>query len=95
MNRLQPSWTVCPPRVTPRRVSRRQELNTHNQRGNHDVTTQTENSIRFTLTSREGVRQINPGYSAKSVESDYDPALIRSNGIRRGVEDIEYREIAS
>ena len=95
MNRLQPSWTVRPARVTPRRVSRRQELNTHNQRGNHDVTTQTENSIRFTLTSREGVRQINSGHPAKSVEVDYDPALIRSNRIRRGVEDIEYREMAS
>ncbi len=59
------------------------------------MTTQTENSIRFTLTSREGVRQINSGRPAKSVEVDYDPALIGSNGIRRAVEDIEYREIAS
>ena len=59
------------------------------------MTTQTENSIRFTLTSREGVRQINSGHPAKRVEVDCDPALIRSNRIRRGVEDIEYREIAS
>ena len=59
------------------------------------MTTQTENSIRFTLTSREGVRQINSGHPAKSVEVDHDPALIRSNRIRGAVEDIEYREIAS
>ncbi len=59
------------------------------------MTTQTENGIRFTLTSREGVRQINSGHPAKSVEGDYDPALIRSNRIRGAVEDIEYREIAS
>ncbi len=108
MNRLWPSMDRLPaPRVTRRRVSRRQELNTHNQREQHIMTTQTtlpvqdmtctgcENRIRFALTSRGSVRQINPGHPAKSVEVDYDPALIGSNGIRRGVEDIEYREMAS
>ena len=54
-----------------------------------------ENNIQFSLTSLEGVRQINSGRPAKTVEVDYDPALIRSNRIRRGVEDIEYREMAS
>jgi len=108
MNRLRPSSTVYPRQGSTLGGSHdANRLKIYNQREHHNMTTQTtlpvqdmtctgcENRIRFALTSRGSVRQINPGHPAKSVEVDYDPDLIRSNGIRRGVEDIEYREMAS
>ena len=64
------------------------------------MTTQTTlpvqgNNIRFALTFLEGARRVNTDQGAKTVEVDFDSALIRLDGIRRAVDDIEYRAVAS
>lgn len=99
MNRLRSSLTVGPaPRVTRWRVSRRPVLNAYHRQRNHDVTTQITlpaQDIRFALTFLEGVRQVNLDPGVKTVEVDFDPALIRLDVIRRAFDNIEYRAVAS
>ena len=101
MNRLRSPLTVGPaPRVTRWKVSRRQVLNAYHRQGNHDVTTQITlpvqgNNTRFALTPPEGARQVNLHQGAKTVEVDFDPALIRLDVTRRAFDNIEYRAVAS
>ncbi|MCH8991766.1 MAG: hypothetical protein IIA44_08480 [Acidobacteria bacterium] len=53
------------------------------------------NNLRFALTSAKGVRQVNLHQGVKTVEVDFDPALIRLDVIRRAFDNIEYRAVAS
>ncbi|MFQ5968514.1 MAG: heavy-metal-associated domain-containing protein [Acidimicrobiia bacterium] len=53
-----------------------------------------ENKIQFALASLEGVGRVHD-HEAKTVEVDYDPALITVDEIRRAVEDVGYRVVGS
>ena len=56
--------------------------------------TDCENNIRFALTSLEGVCRVDADHEAKSVEVDYDPALITVDEIPRAVK-VGYRMVGS
>ncbi len=53
-----------------------------------------ESNIRFALTSLQGVRQVTPDHQTKSVEVDYDPALIAVDEIPRAAK-VGYRVVGS